>query len=368
MPRPVLASVCIALILFILFGTGLGSSLWVDLNSLASQISFSDNYLKQFLSQGLPLLEFDNAEYISPESIVARVLSAVTTVNLETPKGLLESQFAYMQEMEIEAVSVPFSDMGQDLGELEDLEGQIAPENIKPSETTDDNQSHKNPDGTQQAGQGDETSTLNGDKPLVGLYTTHNSEKYSGEVKSVNTNEEEPKGVVRVAQVLEKTLRDKYKIGAVRSQQVHDYPDWNLSYTKSKETGKSLLAKNPSIQVLIDIHRDAGIKDKQSVIIKGRSAAKVLIIVGSAQRLENPNWEKNKEFADKVHAKMNELYPGLSRGVRVQTGRYNQHLHPRAILLEMGNAKNSLAEAEYSAELMAHVISEILKDISSKQL
>lgn len=358
---------CIAVILFLLIGSRFGIFLSTNFESLSSQISLSDNSLKQILSQGLPILELENAEYMSPVSIAARILSAVTTVNLGTPKGLLESQFAYMDEMEIEAVSIPYNDPGQGTGELDDLDNQIAPENIQDSETTDDSSGENNKDDIS-AGQGEEASANNGQRPLVGLYTTHNSEKYAGEVKSTTTTEDEPKGVVRVATVLEKSLRDKYKIAAARSQQVHDYPDWNLSYTKSKETGKSLLAKNPSIQVLIDIHRDAGIKEKQSIVINGRSAAKVLIIVGSAQRLDNPNWEQNKQFAEKVDAKMDEIYPGLSRGVRVQTGRYNQHLHPHAILLEMGNAKNSLSEAEYSAELMAHVISEILKDISANQL
>ena len=332
------------------------------------QLSRSDNLLKSVLQQGLPLLELEDAEYMPPINIAASLLSAVTTVNLDNPKGLLESQFSYMEKMDIEAVSVPYSDTGSEQGSSEVPDSQLAPENNTDQASEETPGKGDTDSAATEAGEAG-AGTAGDSNPLVGLYNTHNTEKYAGEVKKVTTSSEaESAGVVRVAEVLENTLRDKYRIAAARSKQIHDYPDWNLSYTKSKETGKSLLSKNPSIQVLLDIHRDAGIKEKHSVVINGRQVAKVLIIVGSAQRLDNPNWEKNKEFADKVEAKMEELYPGLSRGVRVQTGRYNQHLHPHAILLEMGNAKNSLAEAEGSAELMAHVISEVLKDISANKL
>lgn len=337
---------------------------FAELDTLINDLSLSDNTFKAVFNQGLPMLKLQDAEFMSPVSIAASLLQALTTVDLEDPKGLLESQFSYMEEMEIEAVSIPYKNTETAKGATEEI-SQLAPEHQEGDASGEDNQAALNENGG--SGQQGQTADSSGDNPLAGIYTTHNAETYYGEkkpAKSEGTNA----GVMRVAVVLETALRDKYNIAAARSEQIHDYPDWNLSYTKSKETAKSLLSKNPSIQVLLDIHRDAGVKEKQTVVINGRSAAKVLIIVGSAQRLENPNWKKNKEFADKVNAKMNELYPDLSRGVRVQSGRYNQHLHPHAILLEMGNAKNSLAEAEVSAGLMAHVISEVLKDISANKL
>jgi stage II sporulation protein P len=334
------------------------------LQKLVGQVSFSNDELKGILQQGMPMLEFKEVEYMSPIRLAASVLSAVTTVDLDGPAGLLKSQISYMEEVEVEAVTIPIIDSPSYSGSLDSVPGDS--ENQMPADTGESGE------GTEVVNEepGDEEKELqgsSGDNPLVGIYNTHNSENYSGEGKAEKV-EGRNGGVVRVAEVLEKTLKETYNVPAVRSLQIHDYPDWNLSYTKSKETGKSLLSKHPSIQVLLDIHRDAGIKEKHTVEINGRKAAKVLIIVGSAQRLENPNWKKNKEFAEKVDAKMDELYPGLSRGVRVQSGRYNQHLHPHAILLEMGNAKNSLAEAEASAELMAHVISEVLKDLSEKKL
>lgn len=335
-----------------------GSFISAGLDRMLGEIPLSDSFLKTILGEGLPMLELKEAEYMSPVSIAASLLSAVTTVNMEDPKGLLESQFSYMEDMDIEAASLPYSETDSEQGAEGASETSSQGEDISEDETGSlsvaGNSKKENP-------------AVSGDNPLVGIYNTHNAEKYANEKRGPAVKGESA-GVVKVAEVLENTLEDKYKISTVRSQQIHDYPDWNLSYTKSKETGKSLLSKNPSIQLLLDIHRDAGLKEKHSVVINGREAAKVLIIVGSDQRLENPDWKKNKAFAEKVDAKIDKLYPGLSRGVRVQTGRYNQHLHPHAILLEIGNVRNSLAEAEVSAEMMANVISEVLKDISSNKL
>lgn len=345
--------------------TGEGfSSILTSLTSVIGDLTLSEGQMKSVLEAGLPMLGLREAEYKSPMSLATALLSTVTSVNLGTPQDLLESQYSYLEEMDIEAVTIPYGESGFEgaAGESHDL---LAPENIEFQDAEGDSPSELQGDDEQLPGEA-AAEGIAGDKAFVGIYTTHNAERFAGEKKSQGKGENA--GVVRVAQVLETTLQNKYKIPVARSEQVHDYPNWNLSYTKSKETAKSLLAKNPSIQVLVDIHRDAGIKEKQLVKINGRYAAKVLIIVGSDQRLANPNWKKNKEFADTVASKMDELYPGLCRGVRVQTGRYNQHVHPRAILLEMGNAKNSLAEAEVSAGLMAHVFSEVLKDLSAKKL
>jgi len=92
----------------------------------------------------------------------------------------------------------------------------------------------------------------------------------------------------------------------------------------------------------LDIHRDAGLPTAPVVEIQSQRAAQILIIVGSDARLPHPHWRQNEAFARHLAQKMNALYPGLCRGVRVQEGRYNQHLLPRALLLEVGTEKKHL--------------------------
>jgi len=196
-------------------------------------------------------------------------------------------------------------------------------------------------------------------KVLVGIYNSHNAETYQvtdGVARLPGKNG----GVSEVARTLAQTLQEKYGIGAVYDDTIHDYPRWGASYGNSEETAKTLLKKYPDIAILIDVHRDAGIDRRETVTIENKKAAPVLLIVGTDTRWEHPNWRKNFAFAQKVNAVMNELYPGLSAGVRTQSGRYNQHLHPHAILAEMGSASNSLEEAKVSARLFAKVIARVL--------
>lgn len=198
--------------------------------------------------------------------------------------------------------------------------------------------------------------------PLVAIYNTHNAESYApsqGTEKLPGQNG----GVVQVAAVLAETLTQDYGIPVVRSETIHDYPDFTLSYANSEKTVRRMLAENPSIQIVLDIHRDAGLKQPPVAYINNQEVAQILIIVGSNARLEHPNWRQNEAFAQKLATTMDKLYPGLCRGVRVQQGRYNQHLHPRALLLEIGSSNNTLDQAQRSAKLLARVIAEVLREL-----
>ncbi|WP_338834211.1 hypothetical protein MHLNE_05850 [Moorella humiferrea] len=198
--------------------------------------------------------------------------------------------------------------------------------------------------------------------PLVAIYNTHNAESYQpseGQAKFPGKNG----GVSQVAAILAETLSKDYGIPVVRSTTIHDYPDFTRAYTNSEKTLKKMLAENPSVLVALDIHRNAGLPAPPVAEIQNQRVAQVLIIVGSSARLEHPNWRQNEAFARRLAQKMDELYPGLCLGVRVQEGRYNQHLHPRALLLEMGSDNNTLEEAERAARLVARVLAVIIEEL-----
>lgn len=192
------------------------------------------------------------------------------------------------------------------------------------------------------------------------LFNTHNAETYRA-TDGASKMEGENAGVVKVAGHLERILQEQYGISVARSETIHDYPKFEESYTNSAVTLERLLRDNPHARVVIDIHRDAGHPKPLTVTIDGRKYAQLRLIIGSDARLPHPDWLKNREFARQVTEKMDELYPGLSLGYRVQSGRYNQHLHPRAILVEVGNDLNSLEEALNSMELFAVVLKELLR-------
>lgn len=198
-------------------------------------------------------------------------------------------------------------------------------------------------------------------KVRVAVYSTHSSESYtsySGEAKVYG----QLGGVYRASNALVDELAAA-GIGGVVDDTIHDWPDWNKSYANSLTTAENLLAMYPNLQVLIDMHRDAGVSRANSIVtVNGKSAAKIMLVCGSNKRYNHPNWQENKEFMNKIAEKTDEMYPGLLRRVSVQSGRYNQHIFNRAILVEMGTTENTIEEVEYSARLLANVLAVVLSE------
>lgn len=206
----------------------------------------------------------------------------------------------------------------------------------------------------------DQPVTPVSDENLVAIYNTHTGETYALTDGTERLNGKRG-GVVKVAAALEQELADKHGIKAARSDAIND-ANYSLSYTKSQETLRALLADNPSVQVVLDIHRDAGKSRENSlVVVDGKEVAPVLIVVGSDARSPFPAWRQNHNFARELSAEINKQHPGLCLGVRILEGRYNQFLHTRAVLLEIGSVSNSTEEAVHSARLLAGPVAEMVK-------
>ncbi|GEM_PF-383425 len=206
----------------------------------------------------------------------------------------------------------------------------------------------------------DEPFVEAGSEPLVCIYNTHNAECY---IPDYGTSREEGEngGVYEVALKLAECLQE-LGINTVQSSTIHDYPDWSLSYSNSLKTMQKMAEEYPSIKVWIDVHRDANIGEKNSITeIDGESVARVMLVVGSNTRLSHPNWQENQAFAQKIVADLDKYYAGLSRGLKVQSGRYNQHFSTHAILVEIGSDINSLDEAKLAVEMLAKSLARVIK-------
>ncbi len=206
-----------------------------------------------------------------------------------------------------------------------------------------------------------------GSEPLVFIYHSHSSEAYrltSGTSYTWGSDQ----GVMRVGDALAAALTERYGIPVMHSREVHDYPVWRDAYANSLKTVSQALSEHPSIEMVLDIHRDAAASPAgapTTIEIRGQRAARVFIVVTSdAFGLPHPNWRENLAFAYVLNAKMDEMYPGLSRGIDVRDdARWNQHVHNRAVILEIGSEENSRQEAEASASLVADVLASVLQDI-----
>jgi stage II sporulation protein P len=135
------------------------------------------------------------------------------------------------------------------------------------------------------------------------------------------------------------------------------------AYGPSELTVKKLLADHPSIQIVLDIHRDAEKREHALTEINGVPVARIATIVAVGQEdLVQPHWQKNLAFAKQIDDKMNSYFPGLSRGIQTVEWRYNQHLHERALLLEVGSHETSQEEAERAIEILGGILVEILSE------
>lgn len=203
---------------------------------------------------------------------------------------------------------------------------------------------------------------LDKSKPLVGIYHTHTAESYIPTSGVAHKPGGQTGDIIQVGQALVKQM-EKYNIAAIQSTTIHDYPSFMKAYGPSEITAKKMLEDNPSIQMVFDIHRDAQKREYTTAMINGQPVARIMILVAQGQPgLEQPHWQENHAFAKLIDAKLNQHYPGLSRGIQLVEWRYNQHLHPHALLLEVGCQENSVEEAARSMEMLGDVLAEIIAE------
>lgn len=207
-----------------------------------------------------------------------------------------------------------------------------------------------------------ETSTrpVFDDKPQVLVFHTHTSESYLP-VSGVEHVLNEKGDIVKVGRHLAETLKS-YKIPTLYNDTIHDHYPFRDSYKRSQVTVSQLLEENPSIQMVLDIHRDATPGLPRHVTVNGRQAAGLIFVVGSdAMGLPHPEWQKNYRFALDLADAMDRRYPGMVLRVIRANARYNQHLHERALIVEIGNQRSTLEETLFTAECLSEVLKDYLQ-------
>ncbi|MDD4688462.1 MAG: stage II sporulation protein P [Eubacteriales bacterium] len=211
------------------------------------------------------------------------------------------------------------------------------------------------------------------DDPTVLILHSHATESYkptdANYYKQSDTDrtQDTKYNVVRVGQEMTQVLKEA-GISVIHDKTLHDYPDYNSSYLNSLKTIKHYIDKYPSIQVVIDVHRDAMVRGDNTLVkavtqVEGQKVAQVMTVCGSdLLGLEHKGWRDNLSFAVKLQNKMNSLYPCLARPIDFRNERFNQHMTPNSIILEVGSNANSLEEAilggKYAASALARLLSE----------
>ncbi len=216
-------------------------------------------------------------------------------------------------------------------------------------------------------------ANIDKNEPAVLIYHTHTTETYEildrGFYSKDRSSRSENSGenMVRVGEEICEILEENgYK--TIHDKTIYD-KEYSGAYERSCKNISKILKENPSIQIVLDIHRDAiypkdGSRIKTVTEINGRKAAQIMIISGCEDgNVTNfPNWEKNLSFAIQLQNKLKNDYPQLVRPLMFCSRKYNMHLTPCSLLIEIGTDANTLSEAVYSAELFAESLSEFLKE------
>ena len=211
----------------------------------------------------------------------------------------------------------------------------------------------------------DMTLPQEGDGPQILIYHTHSQEAFADSVPGdVNT------GIVGVGECLTKILTEQYGYRVLHNTGQYDVETRDNAYSRALPAVEQILAENPSIPVIIDLHRDEVAEETKLVTdIQGRPTARFMFFnglsrtrkTGDIDYLANENQEANLAFSFQMQLKAAEYYPGLTRRIYLKGYRYNMHLRPRTLLVELGAQNNTVEEAINACDPLAHILDMVLK-------
>lgn len=204
-------------------------------------------------------------------------------------------------------------------------------------------------------------------KPQILIYHTHSQEEFA------DFHQGNPDAtIVSVGAYLTKLLTDK-GYGVIHDTSVYDLRNEKLdrskAYTYALDGVTGILQNYPSIQVVLDIHRD-GVKEGTRLVqeIGGKPTATIMFFNGTSQSpagpieyLQNPYRTDNMAFSFQMKLCADAYYPGFTRKIYLKGLRYNMQLRPRSALIEVGAQTNTSQEAKNAMEPLADLLDMVLK-------
>lgn len=201
------------------------------------------------------------------------------------------------------------------------------------------------------------------------IYHTHSQETF---VDSREGKEEDT--IVGVGNYLTDLLEEKYGYQVIHVTDAFDMMGGTLDRSKAYDYARisieKVLEENPTVEVVIDLHRD-GVPDDRRLVteVNGKSTAQLLfynglsytVNQGAVSYLPNPYIEENLAFSFQLEYQAAQYYPDLYRGIYLAGLRYNLHLKPRALLLEAGAQTNTVEEVRNAMEPFADILNRVLK-------
>lgn len=199
--------------------------------------------------------------------------------------------------------------------------------------------------------------------PQILIYHTHASEDFVDSVPG------DPSTTIVGAGERLTELLEEYGFRVLHDTGVYDQ-ERDSAYEKALPAVEQILKENPGIEVVIDLHRDEMANDRRLVMdLQGRPTARFMFFnglsylrrQGEISYLENPYILDNLAFSFQAQVLANEYYPGLTRKIYLKAYRYNMHLCPKSMLIELGAQNNTVEEIMNACDPLAHVLAMVLK-------
>lgn len=205
--------------------------------------------------------------------------------------------------------------------------------------------------------------------PQILIYHSHSQEAFSDSREG-----EQADTVVGVGDYLTSLLTETYGYNVIHVTEAFDVingeEDRNRAYDYAREYLEQVLEENPSVEVVIDLHRD-GVSEERRLVtdINGKPTAQIMfynglsytVNHGSVEYLPNPYIEENLAFTFQLEYEAAQYYPDFYRGIYLAGLRYNLHLRPKALLLEAGAQTNTIQEVKNAMEPFADILNRVLK-------
>ena len=205
---------------------------------------------------------------------------------------------------------------------------------------------------------------LSQDGPQILIMHTHGTEAYTmadGDNYTPSDparTTDENYNMIRIGEEMKAVFEDM-GLSVIHDKTLYDYPSYTGSYARSLEGIQKLLEEYPTISIVLDVHRDALVDSSGNEIpvtttLDGENTAQVMLVVGTEDAgLTHPGWEGNLSLAAEIQKQMMALQPDFPRPLNLRSQRFNQHMTPGSLLVEVGTSSNTLREAIRGARAFA---------------